>query len=243
MTVSGEQHAWGIHEDTPAPQPHHNTLQICHLSVTSTSSAGVSCHSPCSWSVGSLLLMLGLGNWLVVCYTLEGKQAQHRQLQPAQRDIPVGKILLEQHTGSEKRILPGFIICPGKRSELGQNSECPLLWSLPQFITVSSAVMLDELRGCPCAGCDLCWVPGHMTDLVLSLRRDSSARGTSCCLESEMAQSALPEKSSSTSASPSASGAACHKLKRRQGEGILILHLLVFIFWLLVVAVFSFNLF
>lgn len=63
----------------------------------------------------------------VLCYTLEGKQAQHRQPQPAQRDIPVGRILLEQQTGSEKKTLPGFIICPGKRPELGQNSECPLL--------------------------------------------------------------------------------------------------------------------
>lgn len=38
----------------------------------------------------------------VLCYGLEGKQAQHRQPQPAQRDIPVGKILLQPHTGSEK---------------------------------------------------------------------------------------------------------------------------------------------
>lgn len=66
-----------------------------------------------------------------LCYTLEGKQAQDRHPQPAQRDIPVGEILLEQHTGSEKRTLPGFIICPGKRLELGQNSEYPLLWSFP----------------------------------------------------------------------------------------------------------------
>lgn len=82
-----------------------------------------------------------------------------------------------------------------------------------------------------------------MTDLVLSLRGDGSGRGTSCSLGFEMAQSALPGQNDSTSASLSASHAAHHKLKRRQGEGIHILHLLAFIFWLLVVAILSLNLF
>lgn len=82
-----------------------------------------------------------------------------------------------------------------------------------------------------------------MSDLVLSLHRDGSAQGTSCSLGFEMAESALPGQNSSTNASPSALGAAHCKLKRRQGEGIHILHLLAFIFCLLVVAILSLNLF
>lgn len=80
-------------------------------------------------------------------------------------------------------------------------------------------------------------------DLVLSLHGDSSARGTSCSLGFEMVQSALPGQNGSTSASLSVSHAAHHKLKRRQGEGIHILHLLAFTFWLLVVTILSLNLF
>lgn len=83
-----------------------------------------------------------------------------------------------------------------------------------------------------------CWVLGHMTDLVLSLHGDGSAWGTSCSLEFEVAQSALPGQNSQ-----SATGAARHKLKRRQGEGNCVLHLLAFIFWLLLVAILSLNFF
>lgn len=69
-------------------QPHSHVTTPCKSAicpVTSTSGAGVSCHSPCSWSVGSLLLMLGLGDWLVVCVThwraskpSIGSHSQHR---------------------------------------------------------------------------------------------------------------------------------------------------------------------
>lgn len=81
-----------------------------------------------------------------------------------------------------------------------------------------------------------------MSDLVLSLHGNDSAQGTSCSLGFEMAQSALPGENSSTSASPSALGAACCKLKKRKGGGIHTLHLLAFIFWLLVVTILSLNL-
>lgn len=129
--------------------------------------------------------------------------------------------------------------------EMGAGSEYPLLWSLPISVFLSSDVPRAELWklwGCPHAGCDLFGVPGYINDLVLSLHRDDSAQGTSCSWDLKW-HSQLCQGRTAVQVLLHLPRASCRKLKRRQGEGIYILHLLAFIFWLLVVAILSLNLF